>query len=186
MEDCQIIDLYFDRSERAISATSEKYGGYLSVIARNILHSDQDTEECVNDTYLHAWNAIPPTRPTALRVWLGRVTRNLSLDRWKRARAQKRGGEETELLLEELELCVSAPHSTEKILEDQELASLISGFLRNLSQDNRVIFVRRYWYGDDLAQIAARLRCGEGKVKSSLFRTRNALRAFLEQQEVTL
>lgn len=186
MEDCQIIDLYFARSEQAVTVTAEKYGSYLGVIARNILHSDQDSEECVNDTYLHAWNAIPPIRPSAFRVWLGRVARNLSLDRWKLAHAQKRGGSETELLLDELDNCIPAPHNTEKLLEDQEIAGLISAFLRRLPQESRVIFLRRYWYGDDLAGIAARLHCSEGKIKSSLFRTRNALRAFLVKEEVAL
>lgn len=186
MEDREIIDLYWARDQRAISETSEKYGVFLWNIAWNVLHSHDDAEECVNDTYLRTWNAIPPARPTVFRSWLGRITRNLSLDRWKQARAAKRGGDEMELLLGELDTCVPSPHGTEKMLEDQEIAALISAFLRNLPSESRIIFLRRYWYGESVADIAKRLGCGQGKVKSSLFRTRNALRAYLEQKEVLL
>ena len=186
MEDSQIIELYWARSETAIAETSSKYGGFLRSIAWNILRSHDDAEECVNDTYLRTWNAIPPARPTAFRAWLGRIARNLSLDRWKQGRAQKRGGDGTEVLLGELDACVPAPHGTEKILEDGEIAAAISAFLRALPPESRIIFLRRYWYGEDLAAIAAGLGCGLGKVKSSLFRTRNALRAYLEKEEVSL
>lgn len=109
MEDSEIIQLYWDRSEQAIAETSGKYGPFLCRIAWNILRSHDDAEECVNDTYLRTWNAIPPARPGAFRTWLGRITRNLSLDRWNRERAQKRGGDETALLLGELESCVPSP-----------------------------------------------------------------------------
>lgn len=186
MEDSMIIQLYWDRSEHAISETASKYGPYLSTISRNILRSEEDAEECVNDTYLHTWNAIPPDRPSAFRVWLGRITRNLSLDRWRLGRAQKRGGDETELLLQELETCVPSPHTVEQSLADQELAALISAFLRRQKPESRRIFLRRYWYGDSLLDIAAGLGISEGKVKSSLFRSRGALRAYLEKEGVTL
>lgn len=186
MEDSQIVELYWARSEQAITETSDKYGGYLRNISWNILRSHGDAEECVNDTYLRTWNAIPPARPSALRVWLGRIARNLSLDRWKQSRAQKRGGDEAALLLGELDTCIPAPHGTEKAMEDQEIAALISLFLRNLSPETRKIFLRRYWYGEDLTTIAACLGCSQGKVKSSLFRTRKALRAYLEKEEVLL
>ena len=186
MEDSQIIDLYWARSERAIAETADKYGGFLRTIAWNILRSHGDAEECVNDTYLRTWNAIPPARPTAFRAWLGRIARNLSLDRWKQGRAQKRGGDGIEVLLGELDACVPAPGGTETALEDREIAAAISAFLRTLPAERRVIFLRRYWYGQDLALIAGELGCGLGKVKSSLFRTRNALRAYLEQEGVSL
>ena len=186
MEDSQIIELYWRRDQSAISETAGKYGGFLWNIAWNVLRSHGDAEECVNDTYLRTWNAIPPARPSAFRAWLGRITRNLSLDRWKPVRATKRGGDEMDLLLGELDDCVPAPHGTEKALEDQEIAGLISGFLRKLPAETRLIFLRRYWYGESVADIAARLNCGQGKVKSSLFRTRNALRSFLEQEGVCL
>nr|WP_326185158.1 RNA polymerase sigma factor [uncultured Oscillibacter sp.] len=186
MEDSEIIGLYWDRDQRAVAETAGKYGGFLWGIAWNILRSHGDAEECVNDTYLKTWNAIPPARPNAFQAWLGRIARNLSLDRWKQARAQKRGGAETELLLGELDGCVPAPHGTERLLEDREIAGLISAFLRRLPAESRIIFLRRYWYGEGVADIAARLGCGQGKVKSSLFRTRNSLRAYLEKEGVAL
>ena len=186
MEDSAIIELYWSRDQRAIEETAGKYGPFLHSLVWNILHSRGDAEECVNDTYLRAWNAIPPTRPAVLRAWLGRIARNLSLDRWKEGRTQKRGGGAVEVLLGELDDCVPAPHGVEKQLEDQEIAALISAFLRRLSAESRGIFLRRYWYGQDLADIAAELRCGVGKVKSSLFRTRKALRDYLEKEGIAL
>ncbi len=186
MEDSQIIELYWARSESAIAETGLKYGGFLQTIAWNILRSHDDAEECVNDTYLRTWNAIPPARPAALRAWLGRIARNLSLDRWKERRTQKRGGGEMEVLLGELDACVPAPHGVEKKLEDQAIAAAVSAFLRTLPRESRIMFLRRYWYGEDLSAIAGELGCGLGKVKSSLFRTRNALRAYLEKEEVFL
>ncbi|WP_295580430.1 RNA polymerase sigma factor [uncultured Oscillibacter sp.] len=185
MEDSDIIDLYWRRDQQAIGETAGKYGGFLWGIAWNILRSHGDAEECVNDTYLRTWNAIPPSRPTAFRAWLGRIARNLSLDRWKQGRAQCRGGGDAmEILLGELDGCVPAPHRVDTALEDREIAALISAFLRRLPQESRIMFLRRYWYGDTLADIAGHLGCGEGKVKSSLFRTRKALRAYLEQEGV--
>ena len=186
MEDSDIIELYWQRDQSAIAETSEKYGKFLWNIAWNVLRSHGDAEECVNDTYLRTWNAIPPTRPYAFRAWLGRITRNLSLDRWKQSRAEKRGSDGMEVLLGELDQCVPASHGVEQALEDQEIARLISAFLRTLSQEPRIMFLRRYWYGEDLADIARKLGCGQGKVKSSLFRTRKALRAYLEKEGVVL
>ena len=185
MEDTEIIDLYWARDQRAIHETSGKYGGFLTCIAWNILRSHGDAEECVNDTYLRAWNAIPPARPSAFRAWLGRIVRNLSLDRWKQSRTARRG-DGMEVLLGELEDCVPAPHGVEQHLEDREIAALISAFLRELPWERRTIFLRRYWYGQDIGEIAADLRCGQGKVKSSLFRTRKALRAYLEREGIVL
>ena len=182
MEDSEIIELYWQRDQQAIGETAGKYGRLLERIARNIL-GQQDAEECVNDTYLRAWNAIPPERPTAFRCWLGRITRNLSLDRWKAVRTAKRGGG-MEILLGELAECVPASDSPQKVLEDQALAELLNVFLRGLPAENRRMFLGRYWYGETLADIAASLGCGQGKVKSALFRTRKALRAYLEKEGV--
>ena len=186
MEDEHIIDLYWDRNQNAINETAVKYGSYLHRISWNILRSHDDAEECVNDTYLRTWNAIPPDRPTAFQAWLGRITRNLSLDRWKRSRTAKRGGDSTEMLLGELDDCVPASCSTEQHLEDQAVADLISTFLRTLTTEQQLMFLGRYWYGESVADIAARLHCGEGKVKSTLFRTRKALKNYLEKEGVTL
>ena len=186
MEDAQIIELYCRRDQSAIAETAGKYGPFLRDVSWNILRSHHDAEECVNDTYLRTWNAIPPARPTAFRAWLGRIARNLSLDRWKQSQAEKRGGGAMELLLGELDQCVPAGNGMEKALEDQEIAAVISRFLRGLPKDSRVMFLRRYWYGEDIAAIAQTLNCGQGKVKSSLFRTRKALRAYLEKEGVAL
>ena len=186
MEDGQIIELYWNRNQRAIEETDGKYGKFLGSIAWNLLRSREDSEECVNDTYLRAWEAIPPTRPAAFRTWLGHITRNLSLDCWKRRQADKRGGG-AELLLGELEDCVpSNSGGPGRAVEDLELAELLNAFLRGLSREGRAVFLRRYWYGESVAEIGAALGCGEGKVKSSLFRSRKALRAYLEKEGVAL
>ncbi len=185
MEDNRIIQLYWQRSEDAIEATSAKYGGYCKTIAVNILQNPEDADECVNDTYLHAWDAIPPERPSVFRIWLGRITRNLSLDRYKKARAQKRGGGQVELLLSELESCIPAPGGVEAQLEDKEIALLISRFLRQQKQLGRLVFLRRY-YADSIEQIARRYQMGQSGVKTSLFRTRKALKAYLESEGVAI
>ena len=186
MEDERIIDLYWDRDQNAITETAGKYGGFLHRLSWNILRSHDDAEECVNDTYLRTWNAIPPARPAAFRAWLGRITRNLSLDRWKLSQAAKRGGDSVEVLLGELDDCIPTPRGTEQQLEDQAIAELISAFLRTLPQEQRLMFLGRYWYGESIADIAARLNCAQGKVKSSLFRTRKALQSYLEQEGVAI
>lgn len=185
MEDGQIIELYWNRDQRAIRETDGKYGKLLHGIAWNLLRSREDSEECVNDTYLRVWEAIPPARPGAFRIWLGRITRNLSLDRWKSRRAEKRGGG-AEVLLGELEDCLPAPAGTGRPVEDGELAELLSAFLRGLSREGRAMFLRRYWYGESVAEVALALGCGEEKVKSSLFRSRKALRAYLEKEGITV
>ena len=185
MEDFQIIDLYWRREEAAIAETQRKYGAFCYGIAKNILSLHEDAEECVSDTWYAAWNRMPPELPQCLRAFLGRITRNLSIDRWRSGRARKRG-EGLEQLVLELEDCVPAPHGTERALEDREAADLISAFLRRLTKESRVIFLRRYWYGESLEAIAAGLGCSGGKVKSSLFRTRGKLRAYLEEEGVAL
>jgi len=186
MEDERIIDLYWDRNQTAIDETAVKYGSFLHRLSWNILRSHDDAEECVNDTYLRTWNAIPPARPAAFQSWLGRITRNLSLDRWKLLRSAKRGGDSVEILLGELDDCIPAPRGTEQQLEDQAVADLISAFLLTLTKEQRLMFLGRYWYGESIADIAARLRCGEGKVKSALFRTRKALKTYLEQEGIAI
>ena len=185
MNDAGIIDLYWQRSERAIPETENAYGPYCHTVAYNLLRNADDAEESVNDTWLAAWNAMPPERPSALRAWLGRITRNLSLDRWKAGRTQSRGaGMET--LLGELDECIPDHRGPEQAAEERVLAECVSAFLRGQTTDNRYIFLRRYWYGEDIAAIAKRLDCGESRVKSALFRTRKALRAFLEKEGITV
>ena len=183
MTDEELIGLYLARDQEAIAATEAAYGPYCRAIIQRILGSGEDAEECVSDTYLRAWEAIPPARPGAFRNWLGRITRNLSLDRWKSLRAEKRGGG-AEALLGELEDCLPAPAG--RSAEDLELAELLNGFLRGLTREARAMFLRRYWYGESVAEVALALGCGEGKVKSSLFRSRRALREYLEKEGIAV
>lgn len=184
MTDTQIIDLYWARSEDAITATAEAYGGYCTSIAWNILRSHEDTEECVSDTWHRAWCSMPPERPNPLRVWLGKITRNLALDRWRADRADKRGGGQMEVLLSELEDCLPAGDGPERQAEDQEIREAIAAWLKTLPYAPRVIFVRRYWYGDGIPEIAKALGMGKGAVKSALFRARGGLKTWLEKEGI--
>ena len=186
MSDTEILDLYWDRSESAISETARQYGSYCASIAMNILRSREDSEECVNDTYLKAWNSIPPQRPSILKSFLGRITRNLSFDKYKARRAQKRIGDETALLLSELDECVPTVHTVEDYVETKFLEESIDSFLSVISQEDRILFVRRYWYADSIAEIARRFSMGESKVKTNLFRTRNKLKHYLEKEGISL
>lgn len=186
MEDSKIIELYWSRSESAILETSVKYGTFLRGLSMNILYSYEDAEECVNDTYMRTWNSIPPNRPSALRAWLSRITRNLSIDRYKAKTSQKRGGNETELMFSELEGCIPSSDTTDKEMEDREVARLISSFLRQQPAQSRIFFVRRYYYGDAVKQIAERFDINEGKVKSSLFRMRKKLKAYFDEEGISI
>lgn len=186
MEDHEIIDLYWERSENAISATSEKYGSYCSAISFNILHNQQDVEECVNDTYMAAWNAMPPHRPNRLAVFLGRITRNLSLNRVKRDATAKRGLGQTVLVLSELEECISASGTVEQAMDEKLLLKAIEQFLYTQPNEKRNIFIRRYWYLTPVKEIAAGYGLSESKVKSLLHRMRNKLRIHLEKEGIYL
>lgn len=186
MEDHAIIDLFWARDEAALWETNLKYGAFCRTIAINILPSHEDAEECVNDTWLRAWNAIPPTRPAPFRAFLGRITRNLSLDRFRAARAQKRGGGEMEYLLDELVQCVPGKESVEGTFDARQTASIISRFLEAQPPLQRQVFMRRYWFGDSIADIAKRFAMNEGTVKSGLFRTREKLKRELEREGVPL
>ncbi len=170
---------YWAREERALSETDAKYGGYCRSIAHNILKNREDSEECVSDTWLHAWNAMPPQRPSILSSFLGRITRNLSFDRCRRQNAEKRGGGSLPLALDELSECVPAPGRVEQALEARELAEAIDRFLRTLPERECSIFLRRYWYVDSVQDIAARYALQENTAKSILFRTREKLRRYL-------
>ena len=186
MEDAEIIDLYWRRDQLAIDETHGKYGGFLTGIAWNILRSHGDAEECVNDTWLRAWNAMPPQRPGILSAFFGKLTRNLSLDRWRYNRAAKRGGPQVETALEELGECLPAPGRPEDHLEERETADLISRFLREQPQLDRVLFLRRYWYLDSVAALAERFSMNENTVKSRLHRTRLRLKEVLLREGVAV
>ncbi len=186
MDDTKIIDLYWTRSESAISETAKKYGSYCRSIAFRILRNDQDSEECVNDTWLGAWNAMPPKRPAVLSTFLGRITRNLSLNRWKRCCAEKRGSGEMAVALEELQECVPAPDGVEAALDDMALADALSRFLFSLPQESQKIFVQRYWYLCSIREIASNCGASTSKVKMSLLRSRQGLRKFLQKEGISL
>ena len=179
MEDSSIVDLYLARDERAIRETDGKYGKKLYSISHRITENGADAEECVSDTWLHAWNAMPPQRPSILSSFLGRITRNLSFDRCRRQNAEKRGGGALPLALDELSECVPAPGRVEHALEERELAETIDRFLRTLPERECSMFLRRYWYVDSVQSIAARYAIKENTAKSILFRTREKLRRYL-------
>ena len=186
MEDSRIVDLYWQRDEGAISATAEKYGKYCNHIAYNILYSSEDAEECVNDTWLRAWNAIPPQRPAQLSTYLGKITRNLALNRHKGASAKKRGGGQVDAALAELEDCISSRGQVEDFIDEEILTEVINSFLRDLPKVNRVIFVKRYWYLMSVKEIAAELSLRENRVATMLFRMRKDLKARLEKEDIPL
>ena len=184
MEDVQIIDLYWQRDESAIRETDSKYGRFCQKLAMNILHSFQDSEECVNDTYLAAWNSIPPTRPSKLSAYLGRLTRNLSLNRYKSNNAARRGGGEFALSLDELDDCIADTISEEQ--DAEALGKIISEFLYTQTKETQQVFVRRYFYSDSIADICDRFGMSESRAKSMLHRTRLALRAYLGEHGINI
>ena len=179
VEDAKIVQLYWDRDEQAIPETADKYGRYCTSIARNILANKEDAEECVNDTYLNAWNAMPPHRPNSLSTFLGKITRNLSFNRYKHNTAEKRGGGELPLVLDELSELVSGTEDVGQEAEYHELVKALNQFLQGLPMEKRMIFVRRYWYTDSISEIANRFDMKEGTVSMTLNRLRNRLRNYL-------
>ena len=183
MEDNRIIELYWQRSEQAIAETSQKYGKLCRHIAMNIVGNFPDAEECENDTYVAAWNAIPPTRPTVLSAFLTKIVRNLALNRYEYNKAQKRNNE-FDLVLDELEGCVAGKSTVESAYEEGELAAILDVFLEQLPKEKRVIFVRRYWYSDSVKDIAKRMQVSESKVKTTLFRLRNEWQDYLEAKGI--
>ncbi len=182
MEDSAIVKLYLDRDERATAETDVKYGRYCTSIAMNILESREDAEECVNDTWLHAWNAIPPHKPSVLSAFLGKITRNLSFNRYKFNRREKRGGGEMELILDELSEVVSGEESVVDEVLRRELVLAINGFLSSLSEEKRTLFLRRYWYSDSISDIAKSSGRTENSVSVALSRIRKALKTYLTER----
>ena len=183
-EDQKIIDLYWNRSENAITETAVKYGRYCTSIAYGILKSREDAQECVSDAYLMAWNAIPPRRPADLGTYLGKITRNLSIDRLRTRNRDKRGGGEMPLALEELEEVVVGSDSPENEAIRKELAASMNRFLGELTVQERYVFVRRYWYLDSMADIAKNTGFSGSKVASMLFRLRGRLKKQLIKEEL--
>ncbi len=182
MEDKQIVDLYWQRSDLAISETNRKYGRYCHTIAYNICGVDEDAEECVNDTWFRAWNLMPDQRPAVLSTFLGRITRNIAINLIKTKNRIKRGGGEAVLVLDELEECIPGGINPEKVVEEKELEKAIGSFVSGLSETDKKIFVLRYWYLASIDEISEKLSFSKGKIKSSLFRTRGKLRAYLQEE----
>lgn len=181
MEDHAIIALYWSRNPEAIQRTGEKYGAYCRAIARNILPDRRDAEECVNDTWLGAWNAMPENRPGLLAPFLGKITRNLALTRWRAGHTEKRGRGELPLVLDELADCAST-EDTLQTLEAAELEEAVNRFLRTLPERECSVFLRRYWFTEPMADIARRYGMREATVRTSLFRSREKLKRHLEKE----
>lgn len=185
MDDHRILKLYAERSEQAISETAEKYGRYCHSIAFHILQNEEDAGECVNDTYLRAWNAIPPKRPRCLRTFLGKITRNLSLNRYEKQTAEKRGNGQIPLILDELAECLP-DNADETFLESMVIRTVLNRFLKELPAETRRLFVQRYWYTYSVKEIAEDSKLTENQVAVMLFRARKKLKTTLEQEEIML
>lgn len=184
MDDEQIVALYWNRDEDAIRETAAKYGGYCGRVAGNILADRQDVEECLSDTWLGAWNAMPPHRPGRLRLFLAKITRSLACDRFRAQSARKRGGGAYTAALEELEECLPAVPGADRAAEDRELERMVDSFLHTLPEQACSVFLRRYWYAESLEDIAGRYGMKVNTVKTSLFRTRQKLKIYLEKEGV--
>lgn len=181
MQDEKIVELYWSRDEAAIKETAERYGDYCHSVASNILSSPEDCEECVNDTYLRAWNGIPPQRPNSLRAFLAKITRNLAFDRYKAQTAQKRN-KEMECVLEELDQCVHCGISAEDHVIAEELRMAVNRFVKALPQREANVFIRRYFFAEPVADISRKYGLSSGNVAVILTRTRQKLRAYLEKE----
>ena len=184
MEDQRIIGLYWERNPQAIDETQEKYGERLQRMAENLLEIREDAEECVNDTYLGAWNTMPPKRPSLLFAYLARICRNAVCNRIDWLQAKKRNAQIVELSAE-MELCLPSPDE-ERRQSSQEVGQALSDFLKRQKPQVRKIFLRRYWFGDSIREIAGSFGIGESKVKTTLFRTRNLLREYLQKEGIDL
>lgn len=187
MEDREIVRMFLDRREEAIRESQQKYARYLHTIAFSVLGDEMDAAECENDAYLGAWNSIPPNEPEDLKTYLGKLVRRIAIDVWRKKHAEKRGGNDYALSLDELEECVGT--SRDPVLEEVEanaLTELLDRFLRSLPDTERRVFLRRYWYAEPQHDIAERFGFKETRIRTMLFRTRVKLKAFLEKEGVYL
>lgn len=184
LEDAKIIELYNARNELAVAETERKFGKMLFSIAMNVLSNREDSEETVNDTYGKAWNKIPPEKPDFLGAWLGKITRNLSISRWRKNRAQKRSGIET--MLSELEECIPSSENVEAESENKEVTATINRWLETLQKEERILFLRRYWFGDSVAELSEKSKITPKKLSSKMFHLRKNLKEFLEKEGIAL
>ena len=182
MDDQSIVALFWERSEQAIAETDRKYGAYCYSIAYHALANNEDAEESVSDTYMAAWNQLPPHRPSILATFLGKITRRISINRWKAKNTAKRGGGQITLTLEELDDCVDGKQNIERAYESHELVWAFNRFLETLPETERDVFLRRYWFFDPIADIAESFGFAQSKVTSMLYRTRGKLRKQLEKE----
>lgn len=182
MQDDQIVELYWRREESAIAESSGKYGAYCFSVAENILQSPEDSEECVNDTWLRAWNAMPPQRPARLRMFFAKITRHLAFDKFKARTAQKRGCGELHLVLSELEECISSPDTPETLVAAKELEQSIGRFVRSLPEREAMLFARRYFFGEAVSKIARNYGLTSNNTTVILSRIRNKLKTHLEKE----
>jgi len=186
VNDKDIIQLYLNRDQRALSATAKKYGKYCTSIAKNILGNNEDAEECVNDTYLSTWNSIPPTIPIILSAFLGKITRNLAFNKYRHNHVIKRGNGEITVVLDELAECVSGLDDVEQEIDRRELVATINSFLETLPSKKRNIFICRYWYSDSISSIARRYEMTESNVSVTLNRLRSKLKEYLSERGYVL
>ena len=182
MTDDKIIQLFFQREEVAIEETQKKYGSYCFKIANNILNNREDSEECLNDTWLKAWESIPPTRPTYFNLFLAKITRNFAINTYRSKHTHKRGKGEMALVLDELEECITGETDVETLYIAEELQSSINKFVRGLSEKDGNVFIRRYFYADSIKDISNRYHISENNVRVMLNRTRNKLKLRLEKE----
>lgn len=185
MEDMQIIALYHQRDESAIVETEKKYGKFCKSIAHNILANAEDAKECVNDTYLRVWNAIPPQQPTCFRAWIGRIVRNIALHRWEHNNAQKRS-RNMETMLSELEECLPSANNIAQAEDAAAIRECLNRWLASCERDDRILFVRRYWNGIPLKDLAEEQEISAARLAQKMYRLRNDLRKALEQEGITL
>lgn len=184
MEDNQLLELLWKRDETVLDEMSSKYKNYCYSISYNIVRDSEDAAECVNDTWLGAWNSIPPNRPKQLKTYLGKITRNISIKRWDEKNTIKRGGGQVPLALEELTECIPSNFSLEKTVQMTELVQMINQFLIALPKNEMKVFICRYWYLDSVKTIAEQFGFSQSKVKSMLFRTRKKMVQYLESRGV--
>ena len=186
MNDEQIIALFFERSELAIAEAKDKYRNYCQRIAFNVLRNYEDSEECVSDTFLQAWNSIPPQKPDILKSFLGKITRNLALNKYKYNTAQKRNSEHLETLLKELSDCLPTSEDPAQLVEEGFIVDCLNRFLSLQNERTRKIFIRRYWYMDSIREISDHFGISKSSAKMTLLRTRTSLKAFLEREGVVI
>ena len=186
MEDTKIIELFWERSEEAISLTDQKYGKYCYAIAYNILYSELDSEECVNDTWLRTWNSIPPAQPTLLKTYVGKITRNLALDKYKSSHREKRGCGELAVAFDEISEITASDYRADDAWREQAFVELLNQFLYSLPERQRNMFVRRYFYTDSVPDIAKRFGTSQANVLKILSRTRQKLKEYLDKEWINV